>query len=134
MMKTLAGLLVDGDPDVILAVLAEFSNENFRKTIQTDGLLKHLQSKGLQAKDLAHDNRIGPCVDELRRQFDSSMRNRLAGGKIIPRQETQDILKWIESPDAEPAVYLLHGRAGVGKSGVLLVSDSKEVNLPGSWA
>lgn len=119
-LKTLVGLLVDGKPDNVLASLAEFSSDNLRKTIYAEDLLKHLRSKGFQAKDLTRDERLVPCVDELRRQFDASMRRHLAGGRLIPRDETQDVIKWVEASESSNSVMLIHGRAGAGKSGVLL--------------
>lgn len=128
-LKTLAGLLVDGNPDNVLSVLAEFSSENLRKTIYADDLLKHLRSKGFHAKDLAHDDRLVPCVEELRRQFDASMRRHLAAGRLIPRNETQEAIKWLETSDSNNSILLIHGRAGAGKSGVLLeLIDHLETN------
>ena len=118
-MKTFADLLVDGEAENVLATLAEFANDNFRKTIHADELFNHLKSRGFRAKDLTRDDRLFPSINELHRQFDASMRRYLAGGRLIPREETKTLLKWLDNPESD-RLCLLHGRAGAGKSGTLL--------------
>lgn len=131
-LKTLVGLLVDGESDNVLSSLAEFSSENLRKTIYAYDLLKHLRSKGFHAKDLAHDDRLVPCVEELQRQFDVSLRHHLAGGRLIPRDQTQEALRWLQNTENLIPVLLIHGRAGAGKSGVLLevIEHLEATNVP----
>ena len=64
---------------------------------------------------------IGDVQQGLKRlqdRFFSSLRPLLAGGQQIPREETQEVGRHLES--SEVRIVVVHGVAGCGKSGVLL--------------
>ena len=57
-------------------------------------------------------------VERLQKRFFRSLRPHLAGGELIHRKETSEVLKQLD--DGATRVVMVHGVAGSGKSGVLL--------------
>lgn len=111
------GYLLTGAPEVVVATLIEYAENNFalRKPIYADEIRRHLTTLNIHPKRLAHDGRIAPAIDELQRQFDESIQNKLIGGELIPREETTRLIDAF----AENKDIILHGTMGYGKSGVL---------------
>lgn len=130
-MRTFASLLIAGDAESALSVLASFALDNLRKTIYADDLFRYLETRGFTAIDLSRNGQLVPRVDELRRQFSASLAHQLAGGILIPRKETQEILRRIESAK-QKQIVVLHGSAGDGKSGVLFefASELEKRGIP----
>lgn len=116
--RWMAQQTVVGDPDAVLALLAEFAADNPRRTIISADVWRHLKKSGFQPRRLFADERIGPRLDELRDDFDDSIRPHLAGGKLIPRSEVNEVLSLLDD-DPHADAIVLHGGAGHGKSGVL---------------
>ncbi|MEM8963184.1 MAG: toll/interleukin-1 receptor domain-containing protein [Acidobacteriota bacterium] len=76
---------------------------------------------------------IARNVEILQSRFSDSIAPYLAGGRLIARKETQQLLEGIEDPDRR--LFVVHGSAGSGKSGLLLelaheLETSKTVYLP----
>jgi hypothetical protein len=118
-LLTWAGYLLTGEAHTAVDVLLAYAEDNdkFRKPIHADELRTYLATEHrINPKNLNHDNRIAPVIEELQQQFSESIRQGLINGKIIPRDETKQIIKCIESGQN----VVLHGTAGNGKSGVLL--------------
>lgn len=117
-LLTWAGFLLTGEPETAIDVLLAYAENHFkyRKPIYADELRVHLaEHHMINSKDLSHDSRIAPAVEELGRQFSESIRPGLIQGEIIPREETQQIIECIGSCQD----VVLHGAAGYGKSGIL---------------
>ena len=110
-----ASVLVDGEPKLVIASLAEFVLNNLRKSITVEGVRQYLIGLGFHPRQLARDNRVGPAVERLRRQFDESIAPYLIAGELIERKETKELLANLR----EDGLVVLHGAAGSGKSGVL---------------
>lgn len=114
-----AGMLVrvdpDGDASTVVAVLADFAQENLRKRLDAAAIWRHLESKGFHPRRLTNDTRILPAIQALQRQFAESISGDLIGGKLIDRAETQKILESVR----DNTVVVVHGSPGQGKSGVL---------------
>jgi len=117
-LKWMARQTVVGDPDAVLALLAEFAVDNLRRTIISADVRRHLEKSGFQTRKLFADDRISPRLDELRDDFDDSIKPHLAGGKMIPRSEVDEVLALLDD-DSHADAIVLHGAAGHGKSGVL---------------
>ncbi len=114
-LTDLARVLVRGKPANVVACLAQYALDNLRKRLTADAIWKHLQESGFDPKRLVHDDRVAPALERLQRRFEESIKPLLIDGRLIPRKETQELLKVIE----EGGVAVLHGTAGCGKSGVL---------------
>jgi hypothetical protein len=117
-LKFMAEQAVVGDSDAVLALLADFAADNPRKTISVVDITQHLRKSGYEPRRLFADDRIGPRMDELQKEFDDSIRPHFAGGQAIERPEVADLLK-ILNGESRPDAIVLHGPAGHGKSGVL---------------
>lgn len=129
--RIFVSLLIDGEPDVIISTLANFALENLRKTVYADDLIAHLRARGFETKEITRDIRLIPRIEELRRQFDNSLRHHLAANRLIPRTETKSVLDQIQAADGK-RILILHGKAGAGKSGVLfeLTAELEKCQIP----
>lgn len=116
-LKWMARQSVVGESNTVLSLLANFAEENLRKTIISSDIRSHLKQLGFEPRALLADERIEPKLEELRDEFEESIGPHLAGGEFIARGEV-DQLKASIKDDAADAV-VLHGSAGHGKSGVL---------------
>ena len=130
-LLTHAGFLLTGEPKTAISVLLTYTENNYRyrKPIYADELRRHLaEEHGIHPKQLEHDDRIAPAIEELQRQFSDSIRPGLINSAIIPREEPPRI---IESIDKGQDV-VVHGAAGNGKSGVLyeLTDQLQQQNIP----
>lgn len=118
-LEELAAHYVDGKPSTLVSVLADFASANPRKTLTADDIIRHLDSEGFQLRDLARDNRTAARIGELRNIFRDTFTGQLAGGVLVSRSYASDVLAKLEGNTRSPIV-VVHGRAGFGKSGVLL--------------
>ena len=114
-LRTWAGLLFSGDPVAVIAALADFAEHELRKPIHADDVRKHLDALGFHPKQLAHDTRIAPAIEERRCEFVEWLQSKLIRGQLIPREETRQIREMLKTD----GVVVVHGTAGTGKSGVL---------------
>jgi hypothetical protein len=116
-LKTFASMLVTGDSTVVIASLADYAQDNLRKTIYADDIRQYLTTLGLHPRQLNYDTRIAPTIQKLQIQFEDSIRPHLISGELIERAETDAIISALHSDNC--SVVVLHGVAGCGKSGVL---------------
>ncbi|MFH1985437.1 MAG: hypothetical protein ABIL58_26675 [Pseudomonadota bacterium] len=93
---------------------ARFSNDNPVDFLEYQ-ILKAGKGRQDAFKNFCGALSIAPVGEELQDQFAESIQHKLIGGRVIPREETAQV---IESINAEKDV-ILHGAAGFGKSGVL---------------
>lgn len=114
-----AGMLVRGDPDgkpsTVVAVLADFAQDNLRSRLDATAIWRHLESNGFHPRRLPNDTRVAPNIQKLQTQFAESISVDLIAGKLIDRAETKKILELVRQND----LIVLHGSPGQGKSGVL---------------
>lgn len=130
-VRTHAGFLLTGESETAISVLLTYAEDNdkYRQPIYADELRRYLAQKhDIHPKQLEHDDRIAPAIEELQRQFSDSIRPGLINSAIISREETPRI---IESIDKGQDV-VIHGAAGNGKSGVLyeLTDYLQKQNIP----
>ncbi len=116
-LKWMAKQSVIGDSAAVIALLANFAEENLRKTIIASDVRQHLKRSDFEPRVLLVDERITPRLDELSKEFKASIGPHLAGGEVIPRQEVDKLKAAVAKQDVDAIV--LHGSAGRGKSGVL---------------
>lgn len=117
-LKWMARQSVVGDSDAVISLLANFAEENLRKTIIASDIRNHLKQSGFEIRALLADERIEPKLEELRTEFNESIGPHLAGGTLIPRSEAEQLKSILFTNKSVDAV-VLHGAAGRGKSGVL---------------
>ena len=110
-----ASVLVNGEPQNVVSCLADYAESNLRKCLLTNAVRKHLADLGFHPRKLAHDSRVVPAVEDLQRRFEESIAPLLVAGKLIPREETQELFKALDGENP----IVLHGTRGYGKSGVL---------------
>lgn len=114
-LQTWAGMLFTGRPDAVIAALADYAQDQLRKPIFADALRKHMGDLGFHPKQLAHDMRLAPAINERQREFVEWLQPKLIRGELIPREETRQVCEALKTD----CVVVVHGTAGTGKSGVL---------------
>ncbi len=107
--------LVNGDPRIVVSVLADFAQDSLRSTLDATAIWQHLESHKLRPRRLENDERVLPAVKELQGRFKESIQPDLIGGELIHRDETDRLVGALN----EHVVVVLHGQPGQGKSGVL---------------
>ncbi len=93
----------------------------------TDIIDSSLVSTGQRRRSAQHlpIGDVQHSLERLQARFSSSLRPFLAGGHEIERQETGKVLKHLEEKDTR--IVVVHGAAGCGKSGILLLLADKLV-------
>ncbi|MCP4701467.1 MAG: hypothetical protein GY862_32120 [Gammaproteobacteria bacterium] len=116
-----------GKPETVIAVLLTYAenNDQYRKPIHADELRGCLAGQNIHPKNLEHNSRIAPAVEELQRQFVESIP--ITDG-FIEREETALLIDALK----DDKDVILHGAAGYGKSGVLyaLAKHLQRENIP----
>ncbi len=130
-LLTRAGFLLTGNPETAISVLLTYAEnkDRYRKPIYADELRRYLaEEHQIYPRQLEHDDRIAPAIEELQKQFSDSIRPGLIGGMVIPREETSRIIETIDNGQD----VVVHGAAGNGKSGVLyeLADHLQQQNIP----
>lgn len=130
-LEELASHYVNADPSIVIAVLADFAEDNLHKTLTADDISRQLISKGFKLRELPLDDRLVTRIGELRSYFRQTFSGQLAGGSLISRKSASDVLSKIEGINCSKIV-VVHGRAGFGKSGVLLELTSllDQIGIP----
>ncbi len=113
------GLAAEGTGADIATHLADELYKSLGHTIHADQIRQMLRQAGHSPRDLRNDPRVAGGIENLRRSFESSLTDLLLGGHLLPRAETQELLRQIEDPSG-PRLFFLHGPAGIGKSDVQL--------------
>lgn len=125
-----ARYLLSGDPEVAIAALLHYveSHDMFGRPIYADELIAYLEEKKIYLKDLAHDQRVFPALEMLQRQFSESIEPQLIRGQFLDREEISTCMEALD----QNGLFLIHGDAGTGKSGVLygITEKLKELNIP----
>ena len=107
-LRCMARQAVIGDPDAVIALLADYAVDNLRKAISVVDITGHLRKSGYEPRQLFADERIRPRLDELQEDFDESIRDHLAGARLIARPEVDDVLKMVGA-ESIPDAIVLHG-------------------------
>lgn len=117
------GLLVqaafDGDPAAVTSLLEGYLERHLGKTIRAQPILDYLAQHGHRPRDLRRDPQLRTTVGALRDDFVASLKERLVAQTWIPRSQVEDVASQITGENP-PRLVLVHGKAGTGKSGVLL--------------
>ncbi|MZK51418.1 hypothetical protein [Clostridium beijerinckii] len=117
-LLTEISILFAGDTEFIYNTLINYAEENDRlgNPIHCDDLYNFLMKNGAIPKYLTRDTRISPIIQKLRTEFKESIFQNLINKSIISRSETDECFNALQ----KSGLVILHGNAGMGKSGVLL--------------
>lgn len=128
--ETLAAMLrVVGNPRTAVQALESWLGGKYRQLITIEEVAAELASHDLnlfwgdtepptQFHVQVTKPEILETVQRHQRRFSNALQHNLAGGHLIPRQATQEVLKHLF--EHQSRIVVVHGLAGVGKSGVLL--------------
>jgi len=111
--------LVTGDSRSVILLLAELAQDRMGTALHTDQIREHLRAHGHQPRDLAGEPNLPARIERLREEFRESLRPGLINGIVVHRTQTETVLGALRS-ESENRLLIVHGRAGAGKSGVLL--------------
>jgi hypothetical protein len=112
-------LALSGSPDQTVALIERFLEAQLGCDITPHSLLEHLAGHDVRPRDLTSDRAIPAAMLSLRENFIASLRERLVGGNWIARSEPDQAVEKITG-DTPPRIIIVHGKPGMGKSGVLL--------------
>ncbi len=133
-VERLARQLVDGSPKTVISTLKQFALDNIGNTVTGQQIRQHLKKEKLEPTYLQKNASLTSKIEAARARFQKTITPLLIADELIPRAETKAILSLINSSTG-PRVVMIHGDAGVGKSGVLYelvekLSDGSGVCLP----
>jgi hypothetical protein len=118
-VTVLARCLITGDPLTAVEVLANFAQDELGEVITVDQVRRHLHDRWLPPAHLAGNPQVARQIERLREEFKESLTPTLIHSALVPRPEAAAVLDLLTS-QAERRLVVLHGRAGKGKSCVLL--------------
>jgi hypothetical protein len=118
-VTVLARCLIDGNPETVIEVLANFAESRLGEALTVEQVRRHLRDRGLAPTNLAGHPQAVAQVERLRGEFRESLRPSLIHSSLVPRPEARTILDLLTS-QADRRLVVLHGRSGSGKSCVLL--------------
>ena len=116
-LKSYFSILFTGSAEIIISLLSDYLIKNLRKEIILPDVIKFLKDNGYYQRIIKDPDRILPRINELKMQFEESIKPNLISGNIIPREESKEIISRIKQNNNE--IVILHGKAGQGKSGIL---------------
>ena len=125
------GILLDGDPANASDILALFALDQIHRRLTADDLWQHLYQRGFQRQTWADDAAVTDVMAELNRTYRAGMQPRGIGGDSVPRSETERILEYFNTEDAQN-IALVTGTAGVGKTSVIsqVLDDGEIMEMP----
>jgi hypothetical protein len=115
--EALAEKLVDGEPAVVIDVLAQLTLERIHADLHADDLWRYLDERGLSRRTWTGDPHVQTSVDEVTADFLDRLRRTAIGGTAITRDEAASIVTDLQS---STRLALVGGEAGTGKSHVVL--------------
>jgi hypothetical protein len=100
-------------------VLATFAQDRMGSLITTEMVRQHLRDRDFGLTNIAGMPTASARIERLREEFLESLRPGLINAALVPRPETKQLIDLINRPD-DNRLIIVHGRAGSGKSCVLL--------------
>jgi hypothetical protein len=116
-LRVRAEKLVDGDPLVVMDVLAQLPLERVHDELHADDLWRYLEERGLARRDWANDPHVLTAVGDATDQFLERLRSTAIGGELLQRDEAASMAADLR---ADIRLALASGEAGAGKSHVVL--------------
>jgi hypothetical protein len=114
-----ARCLITGDSRTAVELLANFAQDHMGTALTVDQVRDHLREREFGLVHLVGDTRVAEQVEKLRQHFRESLQPSLIQSSLVPRPEAVAAFEYLAGPTAGGLV-VVHGRAGSGKSCVLL--------------
>ena len=111
--------LVDAEPGVATDVLAQFALDSVHDELTANDIWNHLETRGLHRRRWDQDPHVLAAVKDANNRYLNSIRAQVISGIVLPREETESSLEYLNSPNGNSGVLVV-GDAGLGKSGVML--------------
>ena len=125
--------LVDGDPENVVDILAEFALEAGTQNRELTGLdlWNRLYARGFSRRNWDNDPHVLTSVEGVNRRYVESLRSQAIRGQVLQREEVDTIGSLLQVEGGKAGV-LVTGAAGVGKSGVMfqVVDGLVEAGVP----
>lgn len=117
-LRMVGGLVFSDSSEHFFPTLREYLENNFNRELTTEIVRGELIESGLLTPRAPLDPSIRERISDANRNYLDSYVPFDAGGTVIVRKETQEVLALLEANDG-PSIILLTGNAGTGKSGVV---------------
>lgn len=113
LIKRRLNILFSDEPDNVYYILLEYilTKNILAKKIDKIAICKYLSEKGINFRNLSHDQTIYPRIQQLNREFSISFVKLKCG--ILFRTESKECIEFIQ----KNCSLIIHGNAGMGKSG-----------------
>ncbi len=121
------GVLVDGNPDTVTDVLAQYAFNNVHQELDGDTVLAHLEQRGHTARDWAQGG-AAAAIARSASKFSTAARRRSVMGQTLIRPEAQTVCMKL---DRGAQRVVVAGGRGTGKSGV--AAQIVEDRLAAGW-
>ena len=131
-VRTLAQSMVDADFDTLRTLLADFAIQKLGNRLDRVTVVSFLTTKGIALRSSTDIGSLARGMAELQRSFVDSITPYLITDTLIHREEANILVEDVTSTRSDrPRLIMVHGRGGIGKSGVLLelVNVLKERNI-----
>ena len=107
-------LFINNSEEVYSIFLKLLDGDIFGKEIDYTFLTNYLDENNIRLRNLASDKRIQPRIDELNKQFKSGFNP--IDNKLLIRKELDNCKSVLKNSNSA----IIHGKAGIGKSGLVL--------------
>ncbi len=107
--------LVQGDPAVSVAVLRDWLDDALHQPINGPMAWAFLNGKGLRRRELSQDPSALASLTASVERHDRRLRATQPAFGVVQRPETEALIELVTSSE-RPAVVVVHGHAGSGKS------------------
>ena len=119
-VRALAESTVDADPDVTRTLLADFAVHKLGTRLDRKQLEELLKTKNLALRGSVSRDSIKAAIQSLQTGFIDSIKAYLIRDQLIRREEATRLIDAVTANETDrPRLVMVHGRAGIGKSGVL---------------
>lgn len=117
-LRMIGGRLFSDPYEKFFPILREYLENNFNRVLTTEIVHREIINGGILAPRAPLDPSLRERIVNANQRYLESYTPFDAGGTIIPRQETQEILDLI-TKETETSIILVTGNAGTGKSSVV---------------
>jgi hypothetical protein len=118
-----------GRPDDLVAALRTIAEDSIHTTITREELISKLAGRGFSMRRAVRPDSAVAMVEDATSRYLEGVRGKLIRRTLVPRTETQALLKVIGDPARD---IVLTGRAGGGKTGCVIefVDELRSRGIP----
>jgi hypothetical protein len=112
------GTLVDGDVAQVRNALTELASQSVHRELDATDIWRHLETRGFQRRVWHNDPHVLAAVDAANERYLGSVHGLAILGRPLPRGDAGAAVAALLAPEGGRGL-VLHGEAGIGKSGVM---------------